>query len=323
MKILVTGGTGFVGSHLIRELLKEKDNTVIALIRDRKKLESFEFKKAITVIEGDLFSSADFPADIELVFHLAALTKVISPKEFVHDNHDGTMSLLAKLRPLTRLRKVILLSSLAALGPNRSSLCSSEDMPENPVSLYGKSKLDQEKIFREFCPAPYVIIRAPIVFGPGDMDMLAIFRILNKGILPTLGRRERLYSVIYVKDLVDGMIAAANSRCQNEVFHIANPEPISWENFMREAYLRMNVKKIRKVVLPQTWVRLLAEFSEIRIRVSKRKTIFNRDKFREMRFPVWTCTSEKSQRQLHFQPRFPIATAMQETIRWYQEQNLL
>jgi nucleoside-diphosphate-sugar epimerase len=323
MKILVTGGTGFVGSHLIRELLAEKENTVYALIRDKKKLDFFDFKEEIQVIAGDLFESEAFPADIEWVFHLAALTKVISPKEFIHSNHHGTISLLEKLRPLKKLKKVVLLSSVAATGPNRQNVCLREDMPENPVSLYGKSKLAQEKIFREHCPAPYIIIRAPIVFGPGDMDMLAVFRILNKGFLLALGRNERLDSVIYVKDLVRGMIAAANSRCQNEIFYIANAEPIVWEKFMREASLLMGKKRIQKIIVPKMLVWFLAELSEMHIRAFKRRTIFNRDKFREMRHPVWTCSVKKSRDLLHFQPLFPVETALRETIHWYKEQNLL
>jgi nucleoside-diphosphate-sugar epimerase len=323
MKILVTGGTGFVGSHLIRELLKEKENNVYALIRDRKKLASLNFKEGITVIDGDLFESGAFPDDIEVVFHLAALTKVISPQEFIHSNHDGARSLLEKLRPLKKLRKVVLLSSLAASGPNRQNLCLIEDMPENPISLYGKSKLTQEKIFQEYCPVPYIIIRAPIVFGPGDLDMLAAFRILSKGILPLLGRKERQYSIIYVIDLVRGMIAAANSSYQNETFYIANSEPIAWEKFMREAFLLMGKKRIYTIIIPEMLAWFLAELSELHIRIFKRKAIFNRDKFREMRFPSWTCSIEKSRNLLHFQPLFPLENALRETIRWYQEQNLL
>jgi nucleoside-diphosphate-sugar epimerase len=322
MNILVTGGTGFVGNHLIRELLKEKENTVYALVRDRKKLERFDFHDRILAIAGDLFTAEAFPADIEMVFHLAALTKVISPREFIHCNHQGTMALLDKLRPLKKLRKVVLLSSLAAAGPNRQIPCLKEGMPDNPVSLYGRSKLAQEKILQAHSPAPYIIIRAPIVFGPGDMDMLTIFRVLKKGILPELGRKQRMYSVIYVTDLVKGMIAAATSTCQNETFYITNAEPIPWDDFMLAAHMPMG-GGIRKVSVPETVAWFLAEISEMRIRIFKRKTIFNRDKFREMRFPVWTCSAEKSSAQLHFQPLCPTASALRETVRWYQEQNLL
>jgi nucleoside-diphosphate-sugar epimerase len=323
MKILITGGTGFIGSHLIRELLKEKENSVYALIRDKKKLEFSDLKERITVIAGDLFAAEAFPADIELVFHLAALTKVISSEEFIHCNLEGTRSLMEKLRPLTKLRKVVLLSSLAAIGPNRQISLLKEDMPENPVSLYGKSKLAQEKIVRELCPVPYIIIRAPIVFGPGDLDMLTIFRIINKGVLPALGRKDRRYSVIYVKDLIRGMIAAASSCCQNEIFYIANAGTISWENFMLEASLLFREKRIKKIVVPEMLAWFLAELSEMYIRIFRKKNIFSRDKFREMRFPVWTCSVEKSQNLLHFQSQFPLKTALHETIQWYREQNLL
>jgi nucleoside-diphosphate-sugar epimerase len=230
---------------------------------------------------------------------------------------------LDKLQPLKKLQKVVLLSSLAAAGPNRQNLCLKEDMPENPVSLYGKSKLAQEKIICELCPVPYIIIRAPIVFGPGDLDMLTIFRILNKGILPTLGRKDRRYSVIYVKDLIRGMIAAASSCCQNEIFNIANAEPLSWDKFMLEASQLLRGGKIKKIVVPEMLAWFLAELAEMYIRLFRKKNIFSRDKFREMRFPVWTCSVEKSQNLLHFQSQFPLKTALSETIHWYQEQNLL
>jgi nucleoside-diphosphate-sugar epimerase len=286
MKILVTGGTGFVGSHLIRELLKDDQNHVYALVRDEAKLKSCDFQDRITAIHGDLFRSEPFPADIELVFHLAALTKIISPQEFIRINHEGTRSLMEKLKPLKNLRKAVLLSSLAAAGPNREKGALREEMPAEPVSLYGKSKLVQEKIFVEQCPAPFVIIRAPIVFGPGDMDMLDAFRMVRKGIMPLLGRKERRYSVIYVKDLVRGMIAAAASVCQNEIFYIANAEPVAWLDLMEEAARMLGKKKTRKIVIPEILGRGLAELSEIRIRAFKRKAIFNRDKFKEMKFPA-------------------------------------
>jgi nucleoside-diphosphate-sugar epimerase len=323
MIILVTGGTGFVGNHLISELLKEKDNFVYVLVRDETKLDRLAGKERVSVIAGDLFSAEPFPDDIEVVFHLAALTKVVSPEEFVRCNHDGTRSLMEKLRPLTRLRKVVLLSSLAAVGPNRHGHGLTEGQPESPVSRYGKSKLDQEGVLKEFCPAPYIILRAPIVFGPGDMDMLSIFRILARGFLPELGRQERVYSIIYVKDLVRGMIAAARSACENETFYIANSDPVTWVDFVRETTALLGKKRMKKVFIPRVLAWFLAELSETRVRISKRKNIFNRDKFREMRFPVWTCSVEKIQQRLHFQAQYPFNAAMRETIHWYLERNLL
>jgi len=323
MKVLVTGGTGFVGRHLVSELLAEGRNRVTVLVRDGGKLEACPFKNDVSVVQGDLFSSGPFPEDVELVFHLAAVTKAVFPREFTRVNLDGTRALLEKLKPLKKLQKVVLLSSLAAAGPNRQNGPVREDMPAEPISRYGKSKLAQEKIFAAQCPAPYVIIRAPIVFGPGDMDMLDAFRILRKGILPVLGRKERRYSVIYVKDLVRGMIAAAASPCRNDILYIANPEAIEWSLFMGQVSRLLGREKTRKIVIPEILGHVMAGFSEVRIRAFRKKAIFNRDKFNEMKFPTWVCSAGKIDTLVHFQPRFSLQSALEETIDWYRERDLL
>ena len=323
MNILVTGGTGFVGSHLITALLAGGRDHVYALVRDSGKLKACEFQDRISVVRGDLFAAEPFPRDIDLVFHLAAVTKARSAGEFTRVNCEGTRSLLEKLKSLPGLKKVVLLSSLAAAGPNRQTAPMREESPSEPISLYGKSKLAQEKLLAAECPAPFVIIRAPIVFGPGDMDMLDAFRILRKGILPVLGRTERRYSVIYVKDLVRGMIAVANSPCQNEMFYVANPEAIEWRAFMEEASRLLGREKTRTVAVPRLLGRVLAELSEARIRVLGKKAIFNRDKFSEMKFPAWVCSAEKIDSQLHFQPHIPLPAALEETIDWYRQRGLL
>jgi nucleoside-diphosphate-sugar epimerase len=323
MNILVTGGTGFVGSHLIDALLAGGRDQVTALVRDSGRLKACGFRDRVSVLQGDLFSAESFPADIELVFHLAAVTKALSAAEFTRINCEGTRSLLEKLKPLPRLKKVVLLSSLAAAGPNRQAAPLREESPSEPISLYGKSKLAQEKLLAAECPAPFVVLRAPIVFGPGDMDMLDAFRILRRGILPVLGRTERRYSIIYVKDLVRGMIAAAASPCGNEMFYVANPEAVEWRVFMGQAARLLGRSRMRTVVVPELLGRVLAELSEARIRLLGRKAIFNRDKFSEMKFPAWVCSAEKIESQLHFQPRIPLPAALKETIDWYRQRGLL
>ncbi len=119
------------------------------------------------------------------------------------------------------------------------------------------------------------------------------------------------------------MIAAAASTCQNEIFYIANVEPVSWVELLEQAARLMGKKKTRKIVIPEILGRGLAELSEMRIRTLKRKAIFNRDKFNEMKFPAWVCSAEKIDNLLHFQAQTPFPDALRETIRWYRERNLL
>jgi nucleoside-diphosphate-sugar epimerase len=85
----------------------------------------------------------------------------------------------------------------------------------------------------------------------------------------------------------------------------------------------LGVKKSRRIYVPEIFGRLLAEFSEMRIRAFGNKAIFNRDKFNEMRHPAWVCSAAKIEAQLHFQPRVPLADALAETISWYRERGLL
>jgi nucleoside-diphosphate-sugar epimerase len=322
MTILVTGGTGFVGGHLLGELLADGRNRVYVLARGSGRLDACAFKDNVSALRGDLFASEPFPDDIELVFHLAAVTKATSPAEFTRVNVDGTRSLMEKLRPLRKLQRLVLLSSLAAAGPNRGCEALREEMPAEPISRYGRSKLAQEEVVAAHCPVPHVILRAPIVFGPGDMDMLDAFRIVARGIVPLLGRAQRRYSVLYVKDLARAMVAAACGPCRNEVFYAANQEAVEWREFM-ELAARLLGRRARTIVVPELLGRVLAELSEARVRALGHRAIFNRDKFNEMKYAAWVCSAAKIETLLHFQPHFPLATAMGETIDWYRGQGLL
>ncbi|HOW43637.1 MAG TPA: NAD-dependent epimerase/dehydratase family protein [Candidatus Aminicenantes bacterium] len=321
MNILVTGGTGFVGRHLVQALQAE-GHRVLLLVRDDQRLAACRFDPPPAVVRGDLFASAPFPPGIETVFHLAAVTKELGAGEFERINVAGTRALLERLRPLPGLHRVLLLSSLAAAGPSRAGVPLQESDPAAPVSRYGRSKLAQERELAERSPAPWTIVRAPIVFGPGDMDMLDMFRIVGRGITPRLGRMERWYSLIYVKDLVRGMIAAACHPSGNETFYVANPQPVEWQELMAQA-ARLLGKRALKITVPAVAGWLMAELAELRIRAFGRRAIFNRDKFAEMRHPFWVCSAAKIGSQLHFQPRVPLITALEETLTWYRASGLL
>lgn len=322
MNIVVTGGTGFVGRHLVQMLLDERQHRLHLLVRDDARLQACAFRGPLQVVRGDLFASAPLPADTETVFHLAAATKALGAGEFTRVNVEGTRALLERLRPLPGLKRVALLSSLAAAGPNRGRPALVEEDPAEPISQYGRSKLAQERLMAR-SGLPHVIIRAPIVFGPGDLDMLAAFRVVRRGILPRLGRAERRYSLVYVADLARAMMAAAFGPCAGETFYAANPDPVEWGELLELAARLLGHGKVRRILVPVALGRVLAELSELRIRALGRKAIFNRDKFHEMAFPAWVCSPAKIEARLHFQPRVPLAAALEETIAWYRGQGLL
>jgi len=321
MKFLVTGGTGFVGSHLIEALLAD-GHEVAVLVRDPARLQTFSFRDRVQQIRGDLFASEPFPADTEAVLHLAAVTKVIRPVEFDTVNHQGTRHFLQRLQRLPRLGKVVAVSSLAAAGPSSASVPATETEPARPVSLYGRSKwLAEQAVFHE-APCPAIIVRPPIVFGERDLDMLAALKILKKGLMPILGKRCR-YSVIYVKDLISGILHAALSPLKDELFYLTNPDPVDWEDFMALAAAAMAVRRPRAIRIPLPAVYVLAQLAEARCRLFRQRAIFNRDKYRELRCHDWICSGAKSERMLHFVPRFSLPEALAATIGWYREEGLL
>ena len=321
VNILITGGTGFVGRHLMETLVGE--HTVFALVRDAARLEKTGLGGKVEIIHGDLFSCDPLPEEIDLVFHLAGLTKAIFPSEFVHVNYQGTKAFLGKLKGLRRLRKVILVSSLAAAGPSDGDEPLTEEMEANPVSLYGRSKLMGENVVREEAPSPFLIVRAPIVFGPGDMDMLDALKLVKKGMLPLLGKGRRRFSIIYVKDLVAGMVKLALSHFENETFYLANPSAVEWEEFMRLAARLLGKQRMHAIHIPVPLGRLLAGCAETYCRNFRQRAIFNLDKFREMRNPCWTCSPRKAEESVHFAPHFALEEALDSTISWYRANGFL
>ncbi len=321
MNVLITGGTGFVGRLLAEEL--SRDHRVHLLVRDPRRLERLACRERVTALAGDLESGEALPADTELVFHLAALTKARRPADFQAVNVGAHGRFLERLRPLRRLRRVLLLSSLAAAGPSPCDRPLTEEDRPAPVSLYGRSKLDQETVLQAQSPVPWVIVRAPIVFGPGDLDMLQALRTVRHGWLLQLGRERRRFSIIHVDDLVAAVAAAAFTAADGELFYAANGEPIEWASWLGAAAQLLGNGRLRRLVVPVALGGAAAGLAEARGRLSGRPGIFNRDKFREMRHPCWLCSGEKMARVLGFRPRRPLADGLAQTVDWYRRQGLL
>lgn len=323
MNVLITGGTGFIGSHLI-ELFLKKNVEVFALVRN---LNNLKWIKGLNIqlLEGDLFSLPSLPTNIDYVFHAAGLTKASKVADYYTVNHQGTASLFETLRAQKVFpKRIIYLSSLAAVGPSSSGEPVQETTPAHPITHYGRSKLlgETEALkFKDFCPI--VILRIGAVFGPRDIDSLNYFKWIKRGILPTLASMPIKVSLCYVKDLVEASYLCSQKELDTgEIFNIANPVPHNWDDIGQSAGQVMGIE-LKKVKIPLPFLYLAALISEIISKISRSPSIFDRNKFQDMKQKGWIADTSKATEKLSFQPRYALQEAVQETIDWYVENNWL
>ncbi|MGD9344933.1 MAG: NAD(P)-dependent oxidoreductase [Candidatus Aminicenantes bacterium] len=318
MKIFVTGGTGFIGSHLIDHFLDQKNTEIFALVRDSNNLKWLKGLK-IHLLEGDLLNIPTLPPDIDYIYHIAGSTKAYKIASYYTVNQLGTASLFQALESQNiRPKRVVYLSSLAASGPCADGTAVMEDSAPCPVSPYGKSKLEGEVEalkYKEIIPV--VIARIGVVFGPRDRGLIPYFKFIQKGFLPSVGSKQKLVSLIYIQDLIEALkLCIHKELTSGEIFHLANPDPSSWEELGRLAAEAMNVKLINlKFPLPLAY--LVACGAEVLGKLRGDPSILNRQKFEELKQDGWVADTQRAKEKLDFSPRYSLKEALHETIDWY------
>lgn len=314
MKALVTGATGFIGSALVKALAG-KGYEVACLARKTSSLRYLE-DLDVHIVSGDCTdkdSLRHLPSGFRYVFHLAGLTKANTEKEFFLSNETGTENLLSVLsagrQPLTRFLYV---SSLAAAGPSRDGTPLDESAPPRPVSFYGKSKLAGEQAVCAYGDRiPVTIIRPSAVYGPRDRDFFLFFKMVKRGFYPYWGKCY--YSLLYVDDLVRGLIEAAEAPEAAGNTYFFSDGVYSNEDIVHAISQALETKAVR-LRIPVALMGIVAHVSEM---LSYESTIINRDKVREIKHGHWTCSAKKAEDELGFVPRVGLPEGMKWTADWY------
>lgn len=324
--VLVTGGTGFVGSHLV-ELLLRKGFAVTCMVRDPDRLRWLAGSK-VRLVKGDCSdpeSLASAVQNISLLFHVAGLTKAIRSRDFYEVNHRGAKNLLtACSRHNPGLRKFILVSSLAAAGPSPDGRpVTDSDLPR-PVSDYGKSKLlAEEETLRYKDVFPVVILRPSAVYGPRDRDMYELFRWAAKGLTIEIAGGERFINPCYVEDLAAAMVLAAEQETRTgSIYFVAENRAYSWSEF-RQTLLQTGGVNARNIKIPSWAASLIGLASEAAGLLRGTALITNRQKVREAAEKYWLCDCAKIERDLGFSSKFPLKRGLEVTWKWYRENGWL
>ncbi|HEX5421576.1 MAG TPA: NAD(P)-dependent oxidoreductase, partial [Gammaproteobacteria bacterium] len=197
MLALVTGGQGFVGSHLCARLTAE-GHRVRVLARPSSRLDNLAGLD-VQLVRADVTEAAGLAAAVagcDVVFHVAAALKGLREQDLFLINADGTRNIATASAAATpRPARFVYVSSMAAAGPSPGGRAPrTEDMPPRPLTWYGCSKLAGEDAVRSTAGLEWTIVRPPIVFGPRERDVLGYFRLARRGWLPLVGRSDRFYS---------------------------------------------------------------------------------------------------------------------------------
>ena len=311
---LVTGGTGFIGSHLL-DRLSALGQPARCLLR--RKPRPRRLPAGIEAAYGDLTSGEGVEEAVrgaDTVIHLAGVTKALAARDYYTGNVRATETLLRAVA--RRDIRLVHVSTLAAIGPSRDGTPVNEDAQPRPLTDYGKSKLEAERTVRALAPGA-VIVRPPVVYGPRDTDVFQLLRSISKGWILEIAGGERWFSAIYVRDLVEGLLAATRG-APGRAYFLAHPQPVSWSG-LGAAAARIMARRPRVVRVPPSVAYAVGLAAEAWAHITRQPGIISREKVAEARCRWWTCDTRRAAAELGFVARTPLATGLAETLAWYKE----
>lgn len=323
---VVTGASGFVGSHLVDRLLKEGHHVKCILRKTSSR--KWLVGKPVEIVDSGLFDIDNLKTilkDADYLFHVAGVVKAKTKEEYYKGNVETTRTLLdVCLEVNPNIKKIVIVSSLTACGPSLNGKPCSEQTSEHPITTYGQSKFAQEVLAKKYMDKlPISIVRPPAVFGPRDTEIYLVFKTYKMGLMTLIGFNRKELSLVFVDDLVSGIyLAAITEKAKGQVYFIAAEEINNWIQVGNYISKAMN-RKALNLRLPHWLVYSVAAVAQFFAMFSKKAATFNLEKARDFVQTAWTCDVSKAKNDLGFQQSISIEEALQDTIEWYKENKWL
>jgi nucleoside-diphosphate-sugar epimerase len=315
---MVTGATGFVGSHLV-EALRHRGDDVTALARNSKRAEPL-LALGVNVIPGDLHDVAALQRAVvgqDVVYHVAGVVAARSEPEFLRANRGGTENVVAAMEQ-SGLSRLVFVSSLAAAGPAPRGAPLSGDEPPRPVTAYGRSKLAAEETIRR-SGLSWSIVRPPIVYGPRDREILKVFRLARLRIAPVFGDGAQELVAVHAADLAAALIAVASSHATTgRTYTACHPEVFTSSEFGVAVAAAMGLRAAT-FRIPQPVGRAVLSLTEAAAKLARQTTILTRDKANEFFQPAWTGDPGPLTRDTGWRASYDLRRGLTDTYRSYRE----
>jgi nucleoside-diphosphate-sugar epimerase len=327
--VLVTGGSGFIGSHLVRRLT-ERGCQVSCLVRATSRVEELRATGARLIVcdiaDRAGIARAIAAANARVVFHLAGLVLALDAEDFMRVNAGGVEAVAQACAEQPERPVLVLVSSLAAAG-HSGDRPAIESESAAPVSDYGRSKLAGEQVAMRYADTlPITVVRPCIVFGAGDRGMFEVFKpIARSGLHAVVGSGDNSFSLIAVADLIDCLVLAAEQGerlapgIAGRGIYFAAAEDVSFADLGPLIARALGKPSPRILRMPAWSLRSIGWFGDVVSRIRGRPGWVGRDKIREVLAGSWTCSSAKARQQLGWSPAAPLADRLRETAQWYRD----
>ena len=320
MTILVTGATGFIGSHLIDELLKKKEKVRI-LIRKLNKDEKLK-QHGLEICSGSLEnidSLTEATKDVKTVYHLAAMLggPDVTYRQLYNTNVIGTENLI-KACVKNNVKRFVYISSVAAMGPTKNM--ADETTKCNPKTDYDKSKYFAELAVKK-SGLDWTIIRPTMVYGPGEIKNKAkMFRLIQKGHFFVIGNGRNLMSLVYIDNLVKGIVLAGKSKnAVKQTYILSDKRTYTLNEFVETIARNENVK------MPMHFPLFIAYIGALFFRILsifKIPRLLSKDRIKNLTMNHSFDVS-KAIKELKYDPKITLDEGVRRTVQWYKKNKIL
>lgn len=323
MRVFVTGGTGFVGSHIVDELV-DAGYDPLCLVRESSDTAHLDEQGVDQYLGSldDVEGMDEALEEAEAVVHVAGVTKVREPRDFYRLNGEATCQLAERAAEVGDLERFVYVSSIAARGPGFDPEGTGTET--EPVSHYGRSKrLGEQGLQGVADEMDVTIFRPPPVYGPRDRDMFSVFQGASWGVAPVHGDGRSRTSVVHAFDVADAIrTSLEREHPSGTIFPVDDGDHYTWLE-LTEKFGEAVGRKPTTVPVPEFVFRLAANVNEAVARLRDRAVIFNTDKVAEMEQDAWVCGNGPLGEHLDWSPEWPIERGAEQTVAWYRERGWL
>jgi UDP-glucose 4-epimerase len=324
--VLVTGGTGFIGKHLVKALANN-GYLVKVLVRKSSNVSILKNFKAELVF-GD-FSDKNFLGKIveegEVIYHLAAMLGEwgIQHNEIYRTNVEYTKKLL-EVCLAKKISHFIFCSTPGVIGKIGTKNVS-EDLPYNPPYIYEKTKCEAEKIVMKYSRErgfPTTIIRPDFVYGPYDLRRLKLYRAIKNGRFLIVGNGKTYLHPTYIDDVVQGFELVMNKpEAIGQIYNIAGPRPITVNEYIEKICEVLDVQTPR-IKVPKILALCAAFTFEGLSKLTRKEPFISKNKVDFLTISHGSDIS-KAKNQLGYHPKVEFKDGIHKTINWYHKCGLL